>query len=220
MFIFTLYWTWYFYILLEISTGVKNIYVSDIIELDIFTFCCEFRLEVIYLRFWDYWILTKIICIFDIRDSRADIPLFRYIFWCCICLNDLFPELCNSWIHFPIFSDAYDSNLNEIAGITIRSVTFVSHYFIGFTYFNYCSIGFTSVSHCSIGCMYVSYSSIGVTYVTLQRLSVHLCAPTRVIPGDLIFSYNWGEPNIIQSPVFSTLSFVYWSIWDTHKTSL
>ena len=139
------------------------------------------------------------ICIFDIWGSRPDIPLFCYIFWCCICFNDLFPELCDSWINFPIFSDAYDFNLNEITKITIRSVTFVGHYFIGFTYFNYCSIGFTSVSHCSIGCTYVSYSSIGLTYVSLQSLSVHSCTPTRVIPGALIFSYNWGGPNIIQS---------------------
>ena len=135
-------------------------------------------------------ILTKIICIFDIRGWTTDIPLFGYIFWRCICLNNLFPELCDSWINFPIFSDGYDFKLSYITETTIRFVTFVSHYFIGFTYFNYCSIGFTSVSHCSIGCTYVNHSSIGLTYVSLQRLSVHSCAPTRVIPGALILSYN------------------------------
>ena len=165
-------------------------------------------------------IQTKILCIFDIWDSRTDIPLFHYIFWCWICLNDLFSELCNSWINFPIFSDVYDFNLNEITEITVRSVRFVCHLFIGFTYCNYCSIGFTTVSHCLIGCTYVSYSLIGLTYVSLQGLSVYLCAPTRVIPGALIFSYNWGGPNIVQSQEFSTLSFVYWSLWDTQKRSL
>ena len=150
------------------------------------------------------------------KNRHSLIPLYFLM----LHLNDLFPELWDSWINFPIFSDAYDFNLNETTEITIWSITFVSHYFIGFKYFNYCSIGFMSVSHCSIGCMYVSYSSIRLTYVSLQCLSVHLCAPTRVIPGALIFSYNWGGPNIIQSQEFPILSFVYWSLWDTHKRSL
>ena len=84
-------------------------------------------------------------------------------------------------------------------------------------YWNYNSIGYVCQSlfywsHifqllCSIGCMYVSYSSIGLMYVSSQRLSVHSCAPTRVILGALIFSYNWGWPNIIQSQEFPTLLF-------------
>ena len=143
-------------------------------------------------------IQTKILCIFDIWDSRTDIPLFHYIFWCWICLNDLFSELCNSWINFPIFSDVYDFNLNEITEITVRSVRFVCHLFIGFTYFNYCSIGFTTVSHCLIGCTYVSYSLIGLTYVSLQACLSTCVHPLEWFRG-LWFSVITGVGQILYS---------------------
>ena len=109
---------------------------------------------------------------------------FSYIFWCL-----WFQLEWNYW------------NYSSI-GYVCQSLFYWFHVFQLL-----CLIGFMSVSHCSTGCMYVSYSLISLMYVSLQRLSVHLCAPARVIPGALILSYNWGGPNIIQSQEIPTLLF-------------
>ena len=97
-------------------------------------------------------------------------------------------------------------------------------------YRNYNSIGYVCQSlfywfhifqlRCLIGCMYVSYSSIGLMYVSPQRLSVHSCAPTRVILRALIFSITGVGQTLYSHKNSQHYYFVYWSLWGYSKRSL